>query len=352
MSNSPLVNFTLISPNSSARGAQIDTITIHHMAGNLSVESCGQVFQDTSRQASSNYGVGTDGRIGLYVPENRRAWTSSNRDNDNRAITLEVANDGGAPDWHVSDAALEATIELCADICRRNGIPRLNFTGDASGNLTMHKYFAYTACPGPYLESKFPYIAEQVNARLGVPADSETPEVSEPSTGPWRVQIGAYEKAAGAEWRRKQAEAAGFDAYVVVVDDSLWRVQVGGYAKKADAQALRDKLKAAGFTGTVTTLGGSQVTPEPSRPSTPSTSDPEEVAEMALPVLQRGATGPQVEALQALLIGYGYTVGDKGRDGSFGPATEAAVLKYKQAKGLTGGATVGATTWKFLLGQN
>ena len=112
MSNSPLVTYTKISPNSSPRTVKIDTITIHHMAGNLSVEACGEVFQNTSRQASSNYGVGSDGRIGLYVDESRRAWTSSNRDNDNRAVTLEVANDGGAPDWHVSDAALEATIEL------------------------------------------------------------------------------------------------------------------------------------------------------------------------------------------------------------------------------------------------
>ena len=149
-----------------ARGAKIDTITIHHMAGNLSVESCAQVFQDTSRQASSNYGVGTDGRIGLYVPENRRAWTSSNAENDHRAVTIEVANDGGAPDWHVSAAALESTVALCVDICKRNGIDRLNYTGTKAGNLTMHRWFAATLCPGPYLASKFQYIADEVNRRL------------------------------------------------------------------------------------------------------------------------------------------------------------------------------------------
>jgi hypothetical protein len=148
------------------------------MAGNLSVEACGNVFATTSRQASSNYGVGSDGRIGLYVEEKNRAWTSSNRDNDNRAVTLEVANDGGAPNWHVSDKALQATIDLCVDICKRNGIPRLNYTGDKSGNLTMHKWFSNTLCPGPYLESKFPYIAEEVNKRLG----SETPKKEEVET--------------------------------------------------------------------------------------------------------------------------------------------------------------------------
>lgn len=177
MSNSPLVDFTKISPNSSARTASISKITIHHMAGNLSVESCANVFQNTSRQASSNYGVGTDGRIGLYVDESRRAWTSSNRDNDNVAVTIEVANDGGSPEWHVSDKALESTIALCVDICQRNGIKKLNFTGDRAGNLTMHKYFANTQCPGPYLESKFQYIADEVNDRLGEnPASEPAPE--------------------------------------------------------------------------------------------------------------------------------------------------------------------------------
>jgi N-acetyl-anhydromuramyl-L-alanine amidase AmpD len=135
------------------------------MAGNLSIERCGQVFQG-SRQASSNYGVGTDGRIAMYVEEKDRALTSSNTANDNRAVTIEVANCGGEPDWKVSDKALEATIALCVDICQRNSIERLNFTGDKNGNLTMHSYFAATACPGPYLKSKFAYIAEEVNRRL------------------------------------------------------------------------------------------------------------------------------------------------------------------------------------------
>lgn len=169
MSNSKLVSYTKLSPNcNKPRNRKIDKITIHHMAGNLSVEDCGAGFAKSSRQASSNYGIGTDGRIALYVEEENRAWTSSNAANDHRAVTIEVANDGGAPDWHVSDAALEATIDLCVDICQRNGIEKLNFTGDKSGNLTMHKWFAATLCPGPYLESKFPYIAEEVNRRLRV----------------------------------------------------------------------------------------------------------------------------------------------------------------------------------------
>lgn len=167
MGNSSLVNYTKISPNkNSPRNKPITKITIHHMAGNLSVEACGNIFASPSRQASSNYGIGSDGRVGLYVDEKDRSWCSSSPENDHQAITIEVANSGGAPDWKVSDAALKKLIELCADICRRNGIKKLNFTGNKSGNLTMHKMFAATACPGPYLESKFPYIANEVNKML------------------------------------------------------------------------------------------------------------------------------------------------------------------------------------------
>jgi hypothetical protein len=180
MSNSPLVNYTIISPNSSARTAKIDTITIHHMACDASIEVCGASFASRDRGASSNYGIGSDGHIGLYVPESRRSWCSSSSQNDNRAITIEVANDGRDPDWHVSDKALAATIDLCTDICKRNDIKMLNYTGDKSGNLTMHKWFAYTGCPGPYLGSKFPYIADEVNKRLGV-AELPKEEQTEPS---------------------------------------------------------------------------------------------------------------------------------------------------------------------------
>lgn len=166
MSHSNLVDYVRISPNSSnPRNKKIDAIVIHHMAGNLTVERCGEVFAATSRQASSNYGIGTDGRIACYVEEENRAWTTGSREIDNRAITFEVANCSGAPDWKVSDQALEATIALCVDICKRYGF-KLNYTGDKSGNLHMHKWYQNTACPGPYLGAKFAYIAEEVNRRL------------------------------------------------------------------------------------------------------------------------------------------------------------------------------------------
>ena len=166
MSNSSLVNYTKISPNkTSPRNHVIDKITIHHMAGNLTVEQCGDIFAPSSRQASSNYGIGSDGRVGMYVEEKDRSWCSSSRSNDHRAVTIEVADDESNP-WHCSDAAMNTLINLCVDICQRNSIEKLNYTGDTSGNLTMHKWFAVTDCPGDYLEKQFPYIAEQVNAKL------------------------------------------------------------------------------------------------------------------------------------------------------------------------------------------
>lgn len=180
MSNSNLVTYTKLSPNcNKPRKTDIKKITVHHMAGNLTIEKCGELFANPSRQASSNYGIGSDGRVGLYVDEENRAWTSGNGDNDHQAITIEVANDGGSPEWHVSDAALSSLIDLCVDICKRNEIKSLNFTGDKSGNLTMHKYFNNTICPGPYLESKFPYIAEEVNKRLGIEKENVSVSVIE-----------------------------------------------------------------------------------------------------------------------------------------------------------------------------
>lgn len=167
MSNSSLVDVTILSPNcNSPRNNSINKITIHHMAGCLSVERCGELFANPDRQGSSNYGIDNDGRVGLYVDEDDRAWTSSSPDNDNQAVTIEVANSEYGGEWPVSDAAYDKLIDLCTDICRRNGIDSLNFTGDATGNLTMHKYFAATNCPGPYLEARFTDIANKVNARL------------------------------------------------------------------------------------------------------------------------------------------------------------------------------------------
>lgn len=256
MSNSPLVDYIKISPNSSnPRNKPITKITIHHMAGNLTVEQVGNIFATRERAASSNYGVDNYGRVGMFVEEKNRAWTSSSSDNDNQAVTIEVANITGAPDWKVSDIALNKTIDLCVDICKRNNIKRLNFTGDKTGNLTMHKWFAATICPGPYLESKFPYIAEEVNKRLGADA---SPSVESGTL--YYVQIGTYVNKANADAQYYKVKAAGFEA-IIKQAGNLYRVQVGAYSQKANADAIAARLKAAGFDTYVTTIGGTIVQP-------------------------------------------------------------------------------------------
>ena len=184
MSNSSLVDYTLISPfKTSPRNHKIDTITIHCMAGDFSVETCGNIFQRAGRNASSNYGIGSDGRIGLYVEEKDRSWCSSDRANDMRAITIEVANDGGAATgWHVSDKAMESLINLLVDICKRNDIKELLWKADrkligkvALQNMTVHRWFAAKACPGDYLFNKHGWIAETVNSRLNGEKPVEKP---------------------------------------------------------------------------------------------------------------------------------------------------------------------------------
>lgn len=175
MSNSKLVTHSNISPNrTSPRNHAIDTISIHCMAGNLTIEQCGKLFSDKNRKASSNYGIGTDGRIGLYVEEKDRSWCTSNSANDNRAITIEVANDGGAETgWHISNKAYESLILLLIDICQRNGIRELKWKGDRryigkveEQNMTVHRWFAPKACPGDYLYNLHPKIAADVNKVL------------------------------------------------------------------------------------------------------------------------------------------------------------------------------------------
>lgn len=169
--NSSLTEYVHLSPNADfPRKEAITTITIHHMADDIGLERLGEVFGNRDRKASSNYAIDTNGRVALYVEESNRPWTSSSRENDHHAVTIEVANDEIGGDWHVSDASYDALVELCADICRRNGISKLVYTGDPTGNLTTHKMFnEKTECPGPYLESRMPDIAQAVNEQLGRP---------------------------------------------------------------------------------------------------------------------------------------------------------------------------------------
>ena len=181
--NSPLVNYTKISPNkTSPRNHKIDTITIHCVVGQCSVETLGNIFAPTSRQASCNYGIGYDGKIGMYVEEKDRSWCTSSSSNDHRAITIEVASDTTHP-YAVKDAAYKALIDLLVDICERNDIKELKWKADKSligqvdkQNMTVHRWFANKECPGKYLYDRHGDIAEQVNKRLGVSTSTKPEE--------------------------------------------------------------------------------------------------------------------------------------------------------------------------------
>lgn len=177
MSNSPLVTYTnLTSHRTSPRNHAIDTITIHCVVGQVTAKQCCDYFVTTDRQASSNYVVGKDGSIGLSVNESDRAWTSSNAANDHRALTIETASDTTAP-YAVTESAYNALIELCTDICRRNGKSRMLWIEDKNKALaytpaademrmTVHRWFAATACPGDYLYAHMGDISEKVNKKL------------------------------------------------------------------------------------------------------------------------------------------------------------------------------------------
>lgn len=182
--NSSLVNYTKLSPNNSGlRNHAIDTITIHCVVGQCAVESLGSLFANPNFGASSNYGIGYDGRIGMYVEEKNRSWCTSSSENDNRAITIEVASDTYEP-LAVRDAAYKSLIKLVADICKRNGIKKLVWSTDKAErmahkngcNMTVHRDYANKSCPGTWLYERHGEIAAEVNKLLGqAPAPQPQP---------------------------------------------------------------------------------------------------------------------------------------------------------------------------------
>lgn len=291
MSNSALVDYTKISPNRTVNPSRkVDTITIHCMAGDMCVESCGNWFAKATTAASSNYGIGSDGRIGLYVEEKDRSWCSSNRDNDMRAITIEVANNGGAPDWPVSDAAYKSLIKLLVDICKRNDIDGLRWRNDPTlvgqpekQNMTVHRWFAKKACPGNYLMSKMADIAAEVNAQLG---------------------------------------------YVDKVEEPV-KVETNTYARK---QFIKDVQAATG--SAVDGIAGSET-----------------IGNTPTLCMARNKRHKAVKPVQRYLNTIGYDCGDV--DGVFGPKTTAAVKRYQEDHDCVSDGIISAKkkTWKCLLGM-
>ena len=193
--NSSLVSYTCKSPNhSGTRNHTIDTISPHCMAGELSVESCGSLFAQSGREASSNYGIGTDGRIALYVDEKNRSWCTSSAANDNRAVTIEVASKSYDP-YAITNAAMNSLIELMADICKRNGIKKLVWSTNKNDrinhrngcNVTVHRDYSANACPGDYIYNRLGDICDKVNAKLGVSGSTSSGSSTSNSTSGFKV---------------------------------------------------------------------------------------------------------------------------------------------------------------------
>lgn len=218
--NSKLVDYKRLSPNHSGlRTHTIDRITPHCVVGQCTVETLGSIFMDRNYEASCNYGIGKDGRVALIVEEKNRSWCSSSGLNDQRAITIECASDKTAP-YAMNSKVYASLINLCVDICKRNGKKKLLWLGDKNKTLnynpkademviTVHRWFANKSCPGDWLYNRLGDLATEVTKRLSGSSEQK------PSTSVlYTVQVGAFSKKSNAEAQMAKLKAAGFDAFI------------------------------------------------------------------------------------------------------------------------------------------
>lgn len=264
--NSSLIDCTVLSPNHSGkRTHKIDRITPHCVVGQLSAESIGACFPN-GRGASCNYGVGYDGRQCLIVEEKNRSWCTSSAANDQRAITIEVASDKTAP-YAFTEEAYKGLLELCIDICKRNGLKKVLWFGDKNKSLsyepkagecvlTVHCWFANKSCPGDWMYARMGRLADSINKALGTHNPTEV-VVKQPEPGDgktlYRVQCGAYKNKANAEALLSMVKEKGIDAYIVQ-SDGLYKVQVGAYGIESNARKQAKRLEALGFDCFITTI--------------------------------------------------------------------------------------------------
>lgn len=215
--NSDLVTYKNISKHKTVnRTHNIDTITIHCFVGQVTAKQGCDFFARTFKECSANYVVGFDGSIGLSVEEKDRSWCSSNRENDMRAITIEVASGTSEP-YSVTEQAYNALIKLLVDVCKRNNIKRLLWRNDKSligqvdkQNMTVHRWFAKKSCPGTYLFSNMGEIADAVNAELNKETNKNNRTI-------YRVQVGAFSVYENAVRLRDEMKKNGYDCFIVEV---------------------------------------------------------------------------------------------------------------------------------------
>lgn len=228
---------------SSRGGKKPNKIIPHHHAGNLTVKQFLAIMQST-RQMSPTVSVHTDGTVYAWVPEEKRPWTTGSYDADQTALTLEIANDEIGGNWHISDKAYKLSVEICAEWCKRYGIEPV-WKPNRKGTIQMHKEWANTACPGPYLSQKITsgQFAKDINAILHPAPKTKTL---------YKVQCGAFTKKVNAVNYQQAIKKAGFDA-ILKEDKGYIKVQVGAYSVKSNAEAMLKKIKAAGFGGVIVT---------------------------------------------------------------------------------------------------
>lgn len=259
--NSPLVVLSIPSPNNSGtRNHKIDRITPHCVVGQLSLETMmgGGMFASRSYAASPNYSIDKDGRVGLSVDESKRSWCSSSAANDNRAVTIENACDKTDP-YAFKPIVWNRLIELCTDICRRNGKDRLIYLGTKEATeayqpgpremvLSEHRWYAAKSCPGAWCHARMKDLAEAVTKALGGSTEPVNPPSPIEEGVLYKVQVGAYSVKKNAEIKLRQVTSCGFDAFITDKEiDGYYRVQVGAYTYKNNAEAKMYAVKNAGF---------------------------------------------------------------------------------------------------------
>jgi len=267
--NSPLVNYTKISPNKYVnRNHVIDTITPHCFVGQVSVERIGKEFESPSRQASCNYGIGLDGRVCLIVDEKDGSWCSSSESNDRRAVTIECACDNTYP-YTFKDIVFNKLVDLCVDICKRNGKTKLLWFGDKNKTLaytpannemllTVHRWLAATACPGDWMYERMELLANTVTAKLAKLSMLNKNVL-------YKVQVGAFSTAERAYAFAETVKAKGFETYVVFSGD-LYKVQTGAFKNHDNAVNHLENVRNAGFNGFISTEAGKPVVEKENEP--------------------------------------------------------------------------------------
>lgn len=266
MSNSKLVNYTKLSPNhSGTRTHSIDRITPHCVVGQCSVETLGNIFMNKKSEASCNYGIGADGRVLLCVDEGNRSWCSSSNSNDQRAVTIECASELKHP-YAFNDKVYNKLVELCVDICKRNGKKKLLWINDKNKALnystksdemllTVHRWFDDKACPGDWLYNRLGNLAKQVTEQLGGKVEKPTLTYRVYADGRWYDEVKGLSNIAG---RKKQA----ISGVAVKVSEGNLRYRVhllnGDWLPWVDGYDIEDDINGyAGIKGKV--IDGLQV---------------------------------------------------------------------------------------------